>query len=147
VINTKKAYHDRYNDITKPFAYKYKTQYSNETAEEKAERIRSSHRESKRKQYQKARSYVWQYKNAHPCEECGEDHPACLIFHHKDPDTKNKDVCKIIKSGIKATKREIAKCAVLCQNCHMKLHYKEQGEEDSKWIHDFEDLPKPDNRK
>lgn len=139
--SNEKKYGNNYHNLKKPFKYKRKSKLSHMTPEERAEHIRSIRREGKRKQNAKARSYAWQYKSCHPCEECGESHPACLVFHHKDPSEKDQDICKIIKSGIKAVRREIAKCAVLCQNCHMKHHYEEQGEEDSKWEYEFEDLP------
>lgn len=62
---------------------------------------------------------------------CGEDHIACLTFHHRDPNTK-----ETVRGGISqcvhqgwSTKRieaEMLKCEVLCMNCHAKLHYDER---------------------
>lgn len=65
------------------------------------------------------------YKSTLKCERCNENHPACLHFHHKDPSIKNYCVSAMSNhySLTKLTK-EIAKCSVLCANCHAKLHYK-----------------------
>ena len=60
------------------------------------------------------------------CEMCGENHPACLDFHHKDKKDKSFNVAIMASSGysIEKIKEEIAKCIVLCSNCHRKEHYK-----------------------
>jgi hypothetical protein len=67
------------------------------------------------------------YKKNLKCEICGENHPATLDFHHKDPNEKELIVSKAVWtrswSGIK---KEIDKCSVLCSNCHRKLHYEER---------------------
>jgi hypothetical protein len=58
-----------------------------------------------------------------PCK-CGEDHPACLDFHHRDPSTKsfcpNEGIKKCVKPSLMI--EELAKCDVLCSNCHRKEH-------------------------
>lgn len=64
------------------------------------------------------------------CQECGEDHPACLHFHHRDPSKKEIALSKIWISGwgMKRIQEEIDKCDVLCANCHAKLHWSERHE-------------------
>lgn len=58
------------------------------------------------------------------CERCGESHIACLEFHHKDPKKKEKALCLVANNwGKKRLLAEIAKCEVLCSNCHRKHHY------------------------
>ena len=71
---------------------------------------------------------VWQYKCKHPCGKCGEDHPACLVFHHRNPGDKDKCVSKMAANGTGWPRllAEIQKCVVLCTNCHRKLHYDER---------------------
>lgn len=58
------------------------------------------------------------------CMRCGENHPACLVFHHKDPTQKLFDIAAGIAAGYGKEKlrSEITKCSVLCANCHRKLH-------------------------
>lgn len=62
------------------------------------------------------------------CQTCGENHPACLEYHHKDPKQKDFEISKAGSSGISKTRilEEIEKCIVLCSNCHKKLHWNTQ---------------------
>lgn len=56
------------------------------------------------------------------CKQCGEKTHICLDFHHRDPSKKLFAIG--ISVGTISTKRivsEIAKCDVLCSNCHRKL--------------------------
>ena len=60
------------------------------------------------------------------CKYCGENHPAVLQFHHRDPREKEFDVSAFVyhqKGGPAKLEAEIAKCDVLCANCHLKHHY------------------------
>ncbi len=58
------------------------------------------------------------------CKECGESHPACLQFHHRDSSIKEDSVSRMVTTGasLLRVREEIAKCDVLCANCHFKLH-------------------------
>lgn len=85
-------------------------------------RTKSSHRKSR------ADRYVWYHsiKAGLVCILCGEPHPACLQFHHRIPAEKKYDVAAMI-NALYAKKRvleEMAKCDVLCANCHSKMHYR-----------------------
>jgi len=59
------------------------------------------------------------------CEECGENHPACIDFHHKDGSKKRDNICSMVLKGFSKESiiREIQKCQILCANCHRKLHF------------------------
>jgi hypothetical protein len=63
------------------------------------------------------------------CRRCGESHPACLQFHHTDPTTKETTVADAVRRGWSKARimRELAKCLVLCANCHAKHHAREAG--------------------
>lgn len=56
------------------------------------------------------------------CVRCGEDHPACLDFHHIDPSKKVISIANAVRSSWSKERllTEIAKCEVLCSNCHRK---------------------------
>jgi hypothetical protein len=58
------------------------------------------------------------------CARCGENHPACLQFHHPDPNVKEVSVADGVRKGWSRARilREIAICEVLCANCHAKHH-------------------------
>lgn len=75
------------------------------------------------------REYVYNYLKARSCVICGEADPACLEFDHLDPTRKRFNISQAIRNrfNIKAIKREIAKCQILCANCHRKKNAEEQG--------------------
>ena len=67
------------------------------------------------------------------CAMCPEREPACMHFHHRDPSVKKFRIAGYlydIRPGRdpgfvkhqRLLREEIAKCVVLCSNCHMKLH-------------------------
>ena len=66
-----------------------------------------------------------QLKENLECARCGENHPATLQFHHRDPQKKDFNLSEAVNDGysIERIKREVAKCTVLCANCHAKEHY------------------------
>ena len=62
------------------------------------------------------------------CIACGEPHPGCLAFHHRDGSTKEADIASAVHAGWSRERieAEIAKCDVLCFNCHARLHWEER---------------------
>lgn len=75
----------------------------------------------------KVRLWFEEYRATLKCQFCGEDHPACLDFHHRNPDEKEATIVKKVKHwSIERLKKEIAKCDVLCSNCHRKHHWNER---------------------
>lgn len=60
-----------------------------------------------------------------PCADCGgEFHPAVMHFHHLG--NKEIEVAKLVNRPIAIIEREIAKCVVLCANCHIMRHVNER---------------------
>lgn len=74
---------------------------------------------------QEKQEWLRNYKKDLECKECGEDHPAALSFHHRNPEEKDYEVSTMPNNGyaIENIKQEIEKCDVLCRNCHAKKHY------------------------
>jgi hypothetical protein len=66
-----------------------------------------------------------EYLASHPCQECGNDDVRVLQFHHRDPRKKSGSPKRMACSGFsrEAIMREIAKCDVLCANCHLIVHH------------------------
>jgi hypothetical protein len=57
------------------------------------------------------------------CQICG--YSRCLkalTFHHLDPDTKLFNLAGSHNQGWEAQAREVAKCVLLCANCHREFH-------------------------
>lgn len=56
-----------------------------------------------------------------PCVDCKQSYPWYVMdFDHIDPNTKINDVSRMIGSSLKSLEEEIAKCEVVCSNCHRK---------------------------
>lgn len=74
----------------------------------------------KKKEYDaQKRAFITAYKMSKGCEECGyNSHPAALTFDHINPDTKDFNVSDYGQKSWEAILKEIAKCRVLCANCH-----------------------------
>jgi hypothetical protein len=64
-------------------------------------------------------------KRALACGRCGESHPACIQFHHRDRFAKEFDISAARRGGfaLERLMAEIEKCEVLCANCHLRLHW------------------------
>jgi hypothetical protein len=98
----------------KEYSAKY---YENNKEAEKA-RI-NERRDKKRKEWK-------DYKASLSCSKCGFSHPACIDFHHP-PGTKEHSVNTLAQNGrFKLAYKEVAKCIVLCANCHRIHHYDER---------------------
>jgi hypothetical protein len=87
------------------------------------------------RQRQAGAEFVYQFLVGHPCSECGETDPVVLEFNHLDPLTKSGNLSDMIANGVSvdslSLRSEIAKCQVLCANCHQRhtarskaAHYK-----------------------
>lgn len=60
------------------------------------------------------------------CEKCGYNkNYAALVFHHIDPNTKSfdLDLRKCSNSKWENILLEVAKCELLCANCHSETHF------------------------
>lgn len=81
------------------------------------------HKKAMRESKARKRATFLAYKLTLSCIYCGEAHPTCLDFHHRNPAEKVETVSNIFNTrGLKALWDEIAKCDVICANCHRKLH-------------------------
>jgi len=80
---------------------------------------------SKAKKWKADFSFWWkEYKLELKCSRCGEDHPACIDFHHKHSEDKIAAVASMVGRRSKdKVLAEIEKCEIICSNCHRKLHW------------------------
>ena len=90
----------------------------------------------KRRQHkEELKAWLRRYKSQLYCIECGENHPACLQFHHLNREEKSFAISSAIAGRrymtISKIEKEISKCEVLCGNCHALRHWRE--------THDFDD--------
>lgn len=84
-----------------------------------SERLRTQHRVKGVRQ--ETRERVLRYLRAHPCVDCGERDPVVLQFHHVRG-RKRDNVGSLVAGSYNwgTVAEEIAKCVVLCANCHWR---------------------------
>lgn len=94
----------------------------------KTNKKKEQSRKSRKRAVKRNRKYVDAHKIKHPCP-CGETEPCSLSYHHKNED-KTNNISDMVNRGygINRIQKEIDKCAVLCLNCHAKLHNEEKEE-------------------
>jgi hypothetical protein len=70
---------------------------------------------------------VNEYKKTKKCSICPESRWYTLDFHHVK--TKKYTISAMVRKGIswRNIKKEIAKCIIVCANCHRELHHKARG--------------------
>ncbi|WP_135303533.1 homing endonuclease associated repeat-containing protein [Haloarcula amylovorans] len=76
----------------------------------------------------RARHRAWVHerkRDSDGCTRCDETDPACLDYHHRDEADKEMTVSEMVTHGYSKAKlrAEMAKCDILCANCHRKEHY------------------------
>ncbi len=113
--------------------YKDKSKYKSEAYREYMRNYqRSWHQRNRARRIAKVyerKERLWEFYNqlkaTLECAQCGENHPATLQFHHRDPQKKDFNLSEAVREGysIERIKKEVAKCTVLCANCHAKEHY------------------------
>ena len=86
------------------------------------------HKELGKITYRKRTEELENYKKTLSCKKCGESRFYLLDFHHRNPEEKEYAISDNPRAGLETIKKEIAKCDVLCANCHREWHYLEQHE-------------------
>lgn len=73
------------------------------------------------------RAWLAEKKEERGCRRCGITDPRVLDFHHLDPATKAFSIGTAKGHSREALEAEIAKCEVLCSNCHRIEHAEERS--------------------
>jgi len=84
--------------------------------------------EINRRNRQKRREWFDRFRSTLSCNRCGYSNPAALDFHHTTDD-KEYSITLMVRRGMKEERimAEVAKCEVLCANCH-RVHHAEAGD-------------------
>ena len=84
-----------------------------------SEESRKWSNESSARRRKKYADFIRDYKLEAGCEICGYDEHSCdLQFDHRDPSKKLFNIARGRDYPWKVFLAEIAKCRVLCANCH-----------------------------
>ena len=81
----------------------------------KQKAAKQRHRNKRRQQLRDAKSGG--------CIDCGEKDVVVLGFHHRDPAAKLFNVSQNRSVRYALLEAEIAKCDILCANCHLRRHH------------------------
>ena len=91
----------------------------------------------KAKNRDRNREFVWTHLLSHPCVDCAEADPVVLQFDHLGD--KWQTISQLIANAysLLALKTEMAKCEVVCANCHTRRtamrasHWRVQNSQES----------------
>lgn len=75
---------------------------------------------SKQRRVEAALELVSAYKRAHPCDDCGETNLVLLDFDHLREKVREISLMAAAGAPLDAIRTEIAKCEVVCANCHRR---------------------------
>lgn len=66
------------------------------------------------------RRYIQEFKEGKSCMDCGIDYPYWILqFDHRPGEIKLGNVTNLVYfKSLEAVKEEIAKCDLVCANCH-----------------------------
>jgi hypothetical protein len=75
-----------------------------------------------------AQRFIYEYLSYQKCVDCGEYDFSVLTFDHVRG-KKKKEISRMIADGdsVDAILQEIAKCQVVCANCHMRREQQRRG--------------------
>jgi len=77
----------------------------------------------RKERYKKERrNFILELKKDKPCIDCGNLYPSCVMdFDHRAGETKIRSISWMVlhdTSNMEKIKLEIAKCDLVCANCH-----------------------------
>lgn len=95
---------------------------------------RAQVRASDERRIRVSRQYVLAYLDEHPCADCSESHLVVLDFDHVFG-RKRSTVSALAGQGASISRldEEIAKCRVVCANCHRRRTYARAGSWRVEW--------------
>jgi hypothetical protein len=102
----------------------YLRTYGKEYYQKNKEKLLRNQHQKNTRRVAKRRAWVRQYKAQKGCSRCSEKEPCCLQFHHRNPSEKLFDIgcTDALQMSMERLLKEIAKCDILCANCHAKHH-------------------------
>lgn len=86
-----------------------------------------------RRSVQEARAYVKDVKDGAECVDCKKSFPYYVLDFDHVRDTKIRDISSLVAKGasLNSIRREIAKCDLVCANCHRMRTFRSLREPDT----------------
>ncbi len=114
-----------------PEKHRFNAQVYRKKNREKVRRVnRKYKRENKTRlkiERDRRRRLLGRYKSMKRCAGCGyRKCPAALDFDHLDPESKSFNVSVGLTGSWNKLKAEMAKCRIVCSNCHREQQYEER---------------------
>lgn len=92
-----------------------------------ATKARADQNAATRRRREEINAFLREYKISCGCADCGYSaHHAALEFHHQGDD---KEINLSFAKSLAQAQSEMAKCVVLCSNCHRVRHWRERHEQ------------------
>jgi hypothetical protein len=100
---------------------KHKTkEYHRAKSKAHYKKYKASYNKRNNEQKLKTRLMLNELKAATGCKFCSEKEPVALDFHHLRG--KDRELSSMGGFNEQRIQKEIAKCVILCANCHRKVH-------------------------
>lgn len=65
------------------------------------------------------KEFLDKFKSETPCADCNKTYPPCVMdFDHLNGDEKLIEISKMLNYSRPGLEKEIAKCELVCSNCH-----------------------------
>lgn len=86
-------------------------------------------KQSVAKQKAQLAKYIREYKEKYPCADCKENYPYYVMDFDHVRGKKQKNVMELIPTlSKKKIDEEIAKCEIVCSNCHrVRTHIRKES--------------------
>ena len=120
------AWHRRKQGKRETYCRPCRAEYKREHYQANKQRYIAAARQRKKALVEERTLFLVGFLREHPCVDCGEDDPVVLEFDHL------RDKKFSISAGIQGRRwqdvlDEIAKCEVVCANCHRRRTAKRGG--------------------
>jgi len=90
-------------------------------------KCKNCYRETKNKLRSRYRELINERKKKHVCSMCGINDYRVLDFHHIGDKDFGIAEAGYYNYGLARIEKEIAKCVIICANCHRVLHFDERN--------------------
>ncbi len=108
---------------------------------------RDKFKRHKKKKNQATREYLWKLLNESPCVDCGLIDPVVMEFDHRPDEQKLYNIGAMVGNTYSQATllAEIAKCDIVCANCHRHRTNSRSGWWRGQWQSDQQPIDEEEN--